>query len=35
MVAELTGGDINEQEVLSHFFREHASETASGGGSGR
>jgi ribose transport system ATP-binding protein len=29
MVAELTGADINEQEVLSHFFREHAEESLS------
>jgi ribose transport system ATP-binding protein len=29
MVAELTGGDINEPEVLSHFFRErHADDMA-------
>jgi ribose transport system ATP-binding protein len=28
MVAELTGSDINEPEVLSHFFREHAPQPA-------
>jgi hypothetical protein len=27
-VAELTGTDINEPEVLSHFFREHAATPA-------
>jgi ribose transport system ATP-binding protein len=26
MVAELTGAEINEQEALSHFFREHPAE---------
>jgi hypothetical protein len=26
MVAELTGADINEQQVLSHFFQEDAAE---------
>ena len=31
MVAELTGADINEQAVLSHFFRERAAEPASRG----
>jgi ribose transport system ATP-binding protein len=31
MVAELTGADINEQAVLSHFFREHPAEPASRG----
>jgi ribose transport system ATP-binding protein len=35
MVAELTGADINEQEVLSHFFREHAVEPASRGATER
>ena len=29
VVAELAGADINEQRVLSHFFREHAAEPAS------
>ena len=28
MVAELTGADINEQQVLSHFFREPAAALA-------
>ena len=31
MVAELTGADINEQEVLSHFFREPAAALADRG----
>jgi hypothetical protein len=31
MAAELTGADINEQAVLSHFFREHPAEPASRG----
>ena len=29
LVAELTGTDINEPEVLSHFFREHAAASTS------
>ena len=30
MVAELIGADINEQEVLSHFFRDDAAHVPSG-----
>ena len=35
MVAELTGADINEQEVLSHFFREQNDEPAARGAAER
>jgi len=35
MVAELTGADINEQQVLSHFFREHTDEPAARGAAER
>jgi ribose transport system ATP-binding protein len=34
MVAELTGSDINEQRVLSHFFREDPAEQATAASSG-
>jgi ribose transport system ATP-binding protein len=35
MVAELSGSDITEQQVLSHFFREGAAGHAAAASSGR
>jgi ribose transport system ATP-binding protein len=35
LVAELTGAEINEQEVLSHFFREHGAQPGSPALAGR